>query len=188
MYEIIAIMCRKNARAKSTIHLFQALIFTTLGAILCCTAGLVIIRDWDNSSTNLINAYLQDYNDQMVAAGSFAVIAAAVYAVDTYFTNKYDWSSANYHRQWGGIGCLVLQKKKKKKKTLDQVWQNNILLLQFLYKSSSRFPVYNLRRVIFVMLPYRIVMYRATEINAVHKYRRNINIKISIKSLKIILK
>ncbi|XP_012230553.1 uncharacterized protein [Linepithema humile] len=67
-----------------------ALIFTTLGAILCCTAGLVLIRDWDNSSTNLINTYLKDYNDQMVAAGSFAVIAALVFAIDAYFTNKYD--------------------------------------------------------------------------------------------------
>lgn len=67
-----------------------ALIFTAMGAILCCTAGLILIRDWDNFSTNLIHAYLEEYSDQMVAAGSFAIIAAAVFAVDTYFTNKYD--------------------------------------------------------------------------------------------------
>jgi len=64
-----------------------------MGAILCCTAGLILIRDWDNFSTNLIHAYLEEYNDQMVAAGSFAIIAAFIFAIDTYFTNKYDWSS-----------------------------------------------------------------------------------------------
>ncbi|CAL1687148.1 unnamed protein product [Lasius platythorax] len=67
-----------------------ALIFTAMGAILCCTAGLILIRDWDNFSTNLIHAYLEEYSDQMVAAGSFAVIAAVVFAIDTYFTNKYN--------------------------------------------------------------------------------------------------
>ncbi|KAM0732132.1 hypothetical protein ACS0PU_001674 [Formica fusca] len=67
-----------------------ALIFTTMGAILCCTAGLILIRDWDNFSTNLIHAYLEEYSDQMVAAGSFAILAALVFAIDTYFTNKYD--------------------------------------------------------------------------------------------------
>lgn len=72
--------------------ILQALVFTSMGAILCCTAGLVLIRDWDNFSTNLIHAYLEEYSDQMVAAGSFAIIAAFVFAIDTYFTNKYDWS------------------------------------------------------------------------------------------------
>lgn len=63
-----------------------------MGAILCCTAGLILIRDWDNFSNNLIHAYLQEYSDQTVAAGSFAILAALVFAIDTYFTNKNDWS------------------------------------------------------------------------------------------------
>ncbi|KAL0107166.1 hypothetical protein PUN28_015588 [Cardiocondyla obscurior] len=67
-----------------------ALIFSTMGAILCCTAGLILIRDWDNFSSNLILAYLQEYSDQMVAAGSFAILAALIFAIDTYFTNKND--------------------------------------------------------------------------------------------------
>ncbi|KYM76822.1 hypothetical protein ALC53_12711 [Atta colombica] len=67
-----------------------ALIFSTMGAILCCTAGLILIRDWDNFSSNLIHAYLQEYSDQTVAAGSFAILAALVFAIDTYFTNKND--------------------------------------------------------------------------------------------------
>lgn len=71
----------------------QSLMFTTMGAILCCTAGLILIRDWDNFSSNLIHAYLEAYSDQTVAAGSFAILAALVFAVDTYFTNKYDWSA-----------------------------------------------------------------------------------------------
>lgn len=64
--------------------------FTTMGAILCCTAGLILIRDWSNFSANLIHAYLKEYSDQTVAAGSFAILAAVVFAVDTYVTNKYD--------------------------------------------------------------------------------------------------
>ncbi|XP_070165655.1 uncharacterized protein [Polyergus mexicanus] len=67
-----------------------ALIFTAMGAILCCTAGLILIRSWDNFLTNLIHAYVEEYSDQIVAAGSFAILAALVFAIDTYFTNKYD--------------------------------------------------------------------------------------------------
>ncbi|XP_020286073.1 uncharacterized protein LOC109855837 [Pseudomyrmex gracilis] len=67
-----------------------ALMFTTMGAILCCTAGLVLIRDWDNLSTNLIHAYLEEYSNQTVAAGSFAILAALVFAIDAYLTNKYE--------------------------------------------------------------------------------------------------
>lgn len=68
----------------------QAVIFTTMGAILCCTAGLILIRDWDNLSTNMIHAYLEEYSDRTVAAGSFAILAAIVFAIDTYFTNRYE--------------------------------------------------------------------------------------------------
>lgn len=67
-----------------------ALLFSTMGAILCCTAGLILINDWHNFSTNMIHPYLQEYSDQTVAAGSFAILAALVFAVDTYFTNKND--------------------------------------------------------------------------------------------------
>ncbi|XP_014472424.1 PREDICTED: uncharacterized protein LOC106743268 [Dinoponera quadriceps] len=67
-----------------------SLMFTTMGAILCCTAGLILIHDWDNFSTNMIHAYLDEYSNQTVAAGSFAILAALVFVVDTYFTNKYD--------------------------------------------------------------------------------------------------
>lgn len=89
--------------------LLQALMFSTMGAILCCTAGLILIRDWDNFSGNLIHAYLQEYSDQTVAAGSFAILAALVFALDTYFINKNDWSPIDHHRrkEWDGINRFI---------------------------------------------------------------------------------
>lgn len=82
-----------------------------MGAILCCTAGLILIRDWDNFSNNLIHAYLQEYSDQTVAAGSFAILAALVFAIDTYFTNKNDWSPIDldhrYYKERDGINRFI---------------------------------------------------------------------------------
>lgn len=67
-----------------------ALIFTTMGMIMCGTAGIVLLCEWNNFSSNLIRAYLQEYKNRIMAAGVFAILAAVVFAIDTYFTNKYD--------------------------------------------------------------------------------------------------
>ncbi|RLU27063.1 hypothetical protein DMN91_000862 [Ooceraea biroi] len=67
-----------------------ALIFTTMGMIMCGTAGIVLLCEWDNFSANLIRAYLQEYKNRIMAAGFFAILAAVVFAIDTYFTNKYN--------------------------------------------------------------------------------------------------
>ncbi|XP_072748790.1 uncharacterized protein [Anoplolepis gracilipes] len=66
----------------------MALIFAVMGAILCCAAGIVLFRDWDIYMSNLAHIYLEDGN-QIFAAGCFAIAAAIVFAIDTYFTNKY---------------------------------------------------------------------------------------------------
>lgn len=64
--------------------------FSAMGAILCLTAGLVLIRDWTYFPNNLIFRYVEQYSDQMVSSGVFAIFAAIVFACDTYFINKYD--------------------------------------------------------------------------------------------------
>lgn len=61
-----------------------------MGMIMCGTAGIVLLCEWNNFSSNLIRVYLQEYKNRIMAAGVFAILAAVVFAIDTYFTNKYD--------------------------------------------------------------------------------------------------
>ncbi|KAG7203929.1 hypothetical protein KM043_016948 [Ampulex compressa] len=51
------------------------LAFSAMGSILCCTAGLILIRDWNNFPSNLISQYFEEYSDQIVSSGCFAVLA-----------------------------------------------------------------------------------------------------------------
>lgn len=67
-----------------------ALAFSVMGAILCLTAGLVLIHDWTNFPNNLIFRYVEQYSDQMISSGVFAIFAAIIFVCDTYFINKYN--------------------------------------------------------------------------------------------------
>ncbi|XP_051164044.1 uncharacterized protein LOC127283311 [Leptopilina boulardi] len=68
----------------------MSLFFTGMGAILCFAAGVILIYDWDNFENNLISQYLNQYLDQTLASGIFALLAAFVFALDVYFINKYE--------------------------------------------------------------------------------------------------
>lgn len=71
------------------IFILQAIAFSVMGAVLCFTAGLVLIRDWTEFPNNLIFRYVEQYSDQMISSGVFAIIAAIVFVCDIYFINKY---------------------------------------------------------------------------------------------------
>ncbi|XP_046838183.1 uncharacterized protein LOC124947604 [Vespa velutina] len=63
--------------------------FSVMGAVLCLTAGFILISDWTDFPKNLIFQYVEQYSNQMISSGIFAIIAAIVFVCDIYFINKY---------------------------------------------------------------------------------------------------
>lgn len=70
--------------------LFQAIIFSGLGAIMCFTAGIILIHDWNNFQNNYISRYQDQYLEQMLSSGIFAILASIIFAIETFFTYKYE--------------------------------------------------------------------------------------------------
>ncbi|XP_015114934.1 uncharacterized protein LOC107039689 [Diachasma alloeum] len=70
----------------------MAMCFTTLGALLCLGAGVVILHNYDTYDRNMLGPNIDQYLDQMLASGIFAILASAAFAVDIYLTNKYEES------------------------------------------------------------------------------------------------
>ncbi|XP_015599326.1 uncharacterized protein LOC107269692 [Cephus cinctus] len=66
-----------------------SIVFSTMGAILSCVAGLILIHDWDTYQDNLISKYSSQYLNQMLSSGIFAILAIPFFILDAYFTNKY---------------------------------------------------------------------------------------------------
>ncbi|KAI4498067.1 hypothetical protein M0802_006891 [Mischocyttarus mexicanus] len=66
-----------------------AITFSAMGAVLCLTAGLVLIHDWSKYPNNLILPNVEQYSNQMISSAVFAIIASIVFACDIYFINKY---------------------------------------------------------------------------------------------------
>ncbi|KAK0081698.1 hypothetical protein PV325_006459 [Microctonus aethiopoides] len=67
-----------------------AIIFSGLGAIMCFTAGIILIHDWKNFQNNYISRYQDQYLEQMLSSGIFAILASIIFAIETFFTNKYE--------------------------------------------------------------------------------------------------
>ncbi|XP_063984560.1 uncharacterized protein LOC135166357 [Diachasmimorpha longicaudata] len=70
----------------------MAMCFTTLGAFLSFGAGIVILRDYVVYDRNTLGPKVDQYLDQMLASGIFAIFASVVFIVDIYLTNKYEES------------------------------------------------------------------------------------------------
>ncbi|XP_034948481.1 uncharacterized protein [Chelonus insularis] len=66
----------------------MALVFSGLGAIMCFAAGVILIYDWKNFQNNYISRYYDQYLEQMLASGIFAILAAFVFAIETYIIYK----------------------------------------------------------------------------------------------------
>ncbi|XP_043278986.1 uncharacterized protein [Venturia canescens] len=65
-----------------------SLMFSRLGAILCFAAGVVLIYDYKNFQNNYISRYHDQYLNQMLASGVFAILASVFFAIEMYFISK----------------------------------------------------------------------------------------------------
>lgn len=66
-----------------------AITFSVMGAVLCLTAGLVLIHNWREYPNNLILPNVEQYSHQMISSAVFAIIASIFFSCDVYFINKY---------------------------------------------------------------------------------------------------
>ncbi|XP_046737371.1 uncharacterized protein LOC124406071 [Diprion similis] len=68
----------------------MSIIFAVVGAILCCASGIVLIYDWSKLQKNITVRYWEQYSNQMVASGVFALLASVVFLIEAVVTKKYE--------------------------------------------------------------------------------------------------
>ncbi|XP_015515632.1 uncharacterized protein LOC107221231 [Neodiprion lecontei] len=66
----------------------MSIIFAVVGAILCCASGVVLIYDWSKLQQDMIYKYWDQYSNQVVASGVFALLASVVFLIEAFVTRK----------------------------------------------------------------------------------------------------
>ncbi|OXU27109.1 hypothetical protein TSAR_005724 [Trichomalopsis sarcophagae] len=77
---------KSSNNASILVACLQLMIFSGVAAILCCIAGVVLVVELNNHQDDIIP---DEYLQQLLPSGIFAILASLTFALDTLLTYKY---------------------------------------------------------------------------------------------------